>query len=202
MIQTEGGATYPAISDSQFGNSNYYVLNFNDNISALGTLYVLLLVNNMHVIATGYTAISYDIPVKTFFVCWYIVGVLFLLNLLTASLLSSFLSFWVAQKKIIYGTTIEENNNPILAAHDNTKRADSCESHFSQSLQKTSEISFQAHTLPDQEQSLISTRGRSQTVALNSMDDMFKWFHMGSSVWGGENLNVKEPQPAGTALSN
>jgi hypothetical protein len=98
MIQQEGSSVYPSILESQYGLNNYFVLNFNDVLSSLGTLYLLLFVNNMQIVASGFTCSSYDLPVRIFFVSWYIIGVLLFLNLLTASLLSSFIYFWVVRK--------------------------------------------------------------------------------------------------------
>jgi hypothetical protein len=197
--------------------SNYYVLNFNDNISGLGTLYVLLLVNNMQVITDGFTTIREDISVKTFFVCWYALGVLFLLNLLTASLLSSFLSFWVLQKKIIYqqppqpshshSNQSQEILNPIQGdgnsdvgtLHAQQSGVRECaESHHSFSHQQQTEISIHTLDLPSgsiQGNDPSLTRGRSQTVTLNSMDDTLQWFRFGSAVWEGEEIDTKRSKP-------
>lgn len=217
LIQTNGEATYPTLSESLYGESNYYVLNFNDNISSLATLYTLLLVNNMHITVSGFTSISYNIPVRTFFVCWYVLGVLFLLNLLTASLLSSFLSFWVFQKKITHEINNvrtsereevkgEERANPPLGFDSNDplgppQRTESLDSHHSISLLQPSEMSLQTSTLDQGPPTggLTSRRGRSQTVTLNSSDDMFHWFSVGSTVWEGESINIAQSNPGKSA---
>ena len=94
MIQREGTSTYPDISVTPYGRNNYYVLNFNDVLSSLGTLFTLLLVSNMHVIVTGFTAVTIGVYGKMFVISWYCIGTLLFLNLLMASLLTSFISFW------------------------------------------------------------------------------------------------------------
>jgi hypothetical protein len=240
LIQTDGDATYPSLSESPYGQSNYYVLNFNDNISSLGTLYILLLVNNMHVIASGFTSICYSsILVRTFFVCWYVLGVLFLLNLLTASLLSSFLSFWIVQKQIVQDTKRnnfiiaqreegeEEGMNPLLRSDQQNdslesswQRSESFGSsissrhhHPSISLRKPSSSadnmsSIQQTSTLDQEPAtggIVTThggRGRSQTVTVNSVDDMFHWFGVGSTVWEGEHINIAQSNPGDLSFSS
>jgi hypothetical protein len=186
----------------------------------------------MHVIASGFTVISYDVPVKTFFVCWYVLGVLFLLNLLTASLLSSFLSFWVLQKKIIYETKTSVTGegqghgemgqggemNPLLEydpfdekqeGAGQRQRSESFDSHQSSSfLRHGSEVSsfLTSHVDPQEsfasaaarggrERGAVRGRGRSQTVTLNSTDDMFHWFSAGSTGWDGEHINIAQSNP-------
>jgi hypothetical protein len=214
LIQTSGDTTFPALSDSLYGKNNYYVLNFNDNISALGTLYVLLLVNNMHIIAEGFTSIREDIPVKAFFVCWYVLGVLFLLNLLTASLLSSFLSFWVLQKKVIYETQsdgpspsygprdgVSETLNPIQ--REGEQLAEEAEECARSPYQQQAEISIHSLGLPSvsNPDNGPVARGRSQTVTLNSMDETLHWFRLGSAVWEGENIDTKQSKPGSSHFS-
>ena len=96
MIQQQD----PAIQQSIYGQSNYYVLNFNDVISALGTLFILLLISNMHNIVTGFTAVSIGAYSKLYFVSWYCVGPLLFLNLLMASFLTSFISLMLSTRNV------------------------------------------------------------------------------------------------------
>ena len=141
---------------------------------------------------------------------WYVLGVLFLLNLLTASLLSSFLSFWVFQKKITNNVKTsereddrrEERANPLLGVDfndplDPPQRTESLDSHHSISLLRPSEMSLQTSTLHQEPSTggVTSHRGRSQTVNLNSSDDMFHWFSVGSTVWEGESINIAQSHP-------
>jgi hypothetical protein len=81
------------ISTSYYGLSNYYPLNFNDMLSGLVTMFTLLSVNNMHITTSGFVAsLSNRFP-QLFFAIWYAVGVLFLLNVLTAYFLKEFIVF-------------------------------------------------------------------------------------------------------------
>jgi hypothetical protein len=111
LIQKEGHSTYPAIRDTPYGKSDYFVLNFNDTVLSLGTLFVLLLVSNMHNIATGFTAVTEGASTKLFFISWYCIGTLLLLNLLMASLLTSLISFWFSRKNS--GQTNPDDDNTV-----------------------------------------------------------------------------------------
>jgi hypothetical protein len=111
LIQKEGHSTYPAIRDTPYGKSDYFVLNFNDTVLSLGTLFVLLLVSNMHNIATGFTAVTEGASTKLFFISWYCIGTLHLLNHLMASLLTSLISFWFSRKNS--GQTNPDDDNTV-----------------------------------------------------------------------------------------
>ena len=84
---TKQGSNYDKLINTSFGQSNYWPLNFNDFPSGFITLFCLLHVNNMHIIASGFTAVTSTWS-EVFFAVWYAVGVLFLLNILIAFFLS------------------------------------------------------------------------------------------------------------------
>jgi hypothetical protein len=188
LIQTSGDDTYPSLRDSPYGRNNYYVLNFNDVVSSLGTLYTLLLVNNMQITASGFTAISYDIPAKAFFVCWYVIGVLFLLNLLTASLLSSFLSIWILQKKII----VEGEQKEKIVQHSHTSGTSDESSIRVPSFSNLDCSPLEPSSQYDHDLYQTSTRVRSNALTINTSDNMFDWFRVGSTVWEGEQIDLKK----------
>lgn len=83
--------TTSQLASTPYASGGYYPLNFNDIPSGMATLYVLLHVNNMHVIASGFTATTSDWA-ELFFSFWYILGVLFLLNILVAFFLNEFIT--------------------------------------------------------------------------------------------------------------
>jgi Na+-transporting methylmalonyl-CoA/oxaloacetate decarboxylase gamma subunit len=81
-----------AISQSEYGTSEYWPLNFNDMPSGLVTMFVLLHVNNMHVTTSGFVA-SQSQWAEVFFACFYAVGVLFMLNIVTAVVINQFVGY-------------------------------------------------------------------------------------------------------------
>ncbi len=86
------GASGDAIAGTAYGLSGYWPLNFNDIPSGFVTMFVLLHVNNMHVTASGFTAIKGEWS-ELFFAAWYCFGVLLMLNVLTAVFLNEFTSY-------------------------------------------------------------------------------------------------------------
>ena len=86
------GSTGQRISVSLYGQGGYWPLNFNDMPSALVTMFVLLHVNNTHVTTSGFVA-SVSQWAEVFFACWYALGVLLLLNVLTAVFVNQFAGY-------------------------------------------------------------------------------------------------------------
>jgi len=86
-----GGRLYkgnPQLQDSFFAASHYWALNFNDILSGFVTLFSIMIVNNWFVIAgacilvtTAYSAI--------FFICFFVIVNLIVLNILIALILES-----------------------------------------------------------------------------------------------------------------
>lgn len=91
-IICKSGNNYTLIQNSLYGQSGYWPLNFNDMLSAMATMFVLLHVNNMHVTASGFTAVLGD-PALIFFTGWYVVGVLLMLNVVIAFFLAQLLQY-------------------------------------------------------------------------------------------------------------
>lgn len=92
VITTEGPVA-DLIIPSAYGVSKYWPLNFNDMPSAIITMFILLSVNNMHVIASGFTSATSSQTPLLFFALWYAIGVLLLLNVVTAFVLNEFISY-------------------------------------------------------------------------------------------------------------
>jgi len=69
----------------------YYANSANDVASALVLLFELLVVNNWFVLVSGYVAVT-STASRLFFVAWYLVGVLTLLNVVVAATLDSFVA--------------------------------------------------------------------------------------------------------------
>lgn len=109
------GAKGEALSNSLYGQNGYWPLNFNDMPSGMVTMFILLHVNNMHITASGFVAVSNQWA-EVFFALWYAIGVLFLLNLLTAVLLNEFASYLQQVSSISKADTA----NPKSKDGDNT----------------------------------------------------------------------------------
>ncbi|RYG94520.1 hypothetical protein EON65_57370, partial [archaeon] len=80
------------VSTSSYGTQEYWPLNFNDLPSGFITMFVLLHVNNMHVIASGCVA-AVGTWAEIFFYSWYACGVLLLLNIMIALFLNQFVEY-------------------------------------------------------------------------------------------------------------
>lgn len=101
------GENYTKLLQTPYGSLQYWPVNFNDIPSAMATMYILLLVNNTHVIAAGFVAVTSQWA-EVFFVMWYVIGVLFILNLLTSAFLSECINF-------LHQYTIQVSNETAAA---------------------------------------------------------------------------------------
>lgn len=102
------------IAASNYGVYSYWPLNFNDLPSALGTLFVLLHVNNTHIISSGFEAARNSTWPRIFFTLWYTIGVLLFLNILIASFLSNFSNFLEVLKESEEEEKEEEKEEELL----------------------------------------------------------------------------------------
>lgn len=98
-VISKSGTNGEYIDASSYGKSGYWPLNFNDMPGGMATLFILLSVNNMHITTSGFVAVIGK-KAELFFAIWYIVGVLFLLNVLTSFVLNQFTAY-LARKNII-----------------------------------------------------------------------------------------------------
>jgi two pore calcium channel protein len=89
-IQCFGGEIYqgnPMLANTTFANTGYYPFNFNDFDSGMVTLFVLMVVNNWFVIAGGFIAASGTRWTAVFFVTFFVITNLVVLNILIAMVL-------------------------------------------------------------------------------------------------------------------
>jgi hypothetical protein len=93
ISKSSSDVNYDELLNSEYGQNGYWSLNFNDFISAFVTLFVCLHVSDFDVISTGFTAVTTN-AAKLFFVAWYIVGVLLMLNILKSFFLGEFLLYF------------------------------------------------------------------------------------------------------------
>ena len=88
-VISKQGTSAENLAPTPYFTSGYWPVNFNDMFSAFVTMFILLHVNNTHVIAGGIRAVTGP-WCELFFAAWYVLGVLFLLNILTAFFLTGF----------------------------------------------------------------------------------------------------------------
>eukprot|EP01038_Epipyxis_sp_PR26KG_P004464 gene4464-6313_t len=88
----KSGSLGERIEESMYGQNNYWPLNFNDMPSGIATMFILLSVNNMHITTSGFVAATNQWA-EVFFAIFYAVGVVFLLNIITAAFLKEFTEY-------------------------------------------------------------------------------------------------------------
>eukprot|EP01028_Stygiella_incarcerata_P001472 TRINITY_DN125_c0_g1_i1.p1 TRINITY_DN125_c0_g1~~TRINITY_DN125_c0_g1_i1.p1 ORF type:complete len:775 (+),score=143.52 TRINITY_DN125_c0_g1_i1:84-2327(+) len=87
-----------ALRESDFGQSNYYANSFNNLCEAFVTLWELQVVNNWHVITLGYVVVTNKLA-RVFFICFYLVAVVLVMNIVVAFILEAFVMQWEANQK-------------------------------------------------------------------------------------------------------
>lgn len=101
-----GGLIYasnPALAGTQFAEYAFWSLNFNDVISGFVTLFVLMVVNNWYILADGYMKAagpSWSYLAASYFVVFFVVCNLVVLNILVALILDVSNSFHDAQNEL------------------------------------------------------------------------------------------------------
>jgi hypothetical protein len=88
------------LRESTYGKSDYYALNFNTLPTAIVTLICLLHVSGWDVVCEGIVKVTSE-KSRLYFVLWYFVGVLFLMNTVTSVFISAFVveaQAWNAKK--------------------------------------------------------------------------------------------------------
>jgi len=78
------------LANSSFGQAGYYANNFNDMASGCVVCFEILLVNNWFVLSSGFEVVRGVGVARVFFVVLWVVGVLCVLNVLVATLLTAF----------------------------------------------------------------------------------------------------------------
>jgi len=94
-VQVFGGLIFESnksLVGSDFANGDYWALNFNDFPSGLMTLFVVMVVNNWYIIADGFNRAAGTKFACLFFVVFFIVTNLIVLNIFVAFILECFLN--------------------------------------------------------------------------------------------------------------
>jgi len=82
-------STNPVLAGSAFAQSEFWGLNFNDYSSSLVTLFCLMIVNNWYVIAQGYILATGTMWTYVYFVIFFVVSNLVVLNILMALIIDA-----------------------------------------------------------------------------------------------------------------
>ena len=78
------------LDNSRFGQSQYYILNFNDMVFSFSTLFCCLRVSDFDVIAEGFEIVTNDRGTRFYFLFWYTMGTLLFFNILKSYFISVF----------------------------------------------------------------------------------------------------------------
>jgi hypothetical protein len=108
---------YETLQSTSYGTSNYYSLNFNTVPSGMITLICLLRVSGWDTFALAFEAVTHP-TARIYFVLWYLIGVLFLMNIVATLFISGFIveaatssSSTQQQQQTKHETVPEENDH-------------------------------------------------------------------------------------------
>eukprot|EP00762_Andalucia_godoyi_P006102 ANDGO_00385.mRNA.1 Two pore calcium channel protein 1B len=82
-----------ALQADPFGQSDYYPISMNNFQDAMGTLFILQVLNNWDTVTSGYVTVTSKWA-RLYFIIFYIVAVIILLNIIMAFIMESFSSYW------------------------------------------------------------------------------------------------------------
>eukprot|EP00457_Paulinella_chromatophora_P004142 gb/GEZN01004152.1/.p1 GENE.gb/GEZN01004152.1/~~gb/GEZN01004152.1/.p1 ORF type:complete len:538 (-),score=35.67 gb/GEZN01004152.1/:402-1853(-) len=80
----------PELAKSLYGQGNYYAISMNDFSAAFVTLFAVMVVNNWFVVVSGYAAVTSNLVARSFFIPFYVITVLIILNLTVAFIVTIF----------------------------------------------------------------------------------------------------------------
>jgi hypothetical protein len=90
----------PALTNSPYSNSSYWAMNFNDFISSIWALFSLMLVNNSAIITNAIVLATGSRWSRLYFILFYYINVIIILNLVIATILDEFLTQWKTIKDV------------------------------------------------------------------------------------------------------
>jgi hypothetical protein len=79
------------LQDTAYGESNYYVTNFNDFANSFVVLFCVLHVSGWDVYADGFASVTSKLSGRSFLSLWYCFGVLLFMNVITAFFMCEFI---------------------------------------------------------------------------------------------------------------
>ncbi|CAF3508296.1 unnamed protein product [Rotaria sp. Silwood1] len=117
------------LNGSDFAKAQYCRNNFNDYLSSLILLFALTVVNQWHVLASGFVLVTSKVA-RLFFLAFHLCAVIVVLNIFTAFVIDSFLNQyilskskefpWMEQENVI-AERLTQHGYRIIRRYDNTK---------------------------------------------------------------------------------
>jgi hypothetical protein len=102
---------YSNVINSAYIENDFWGLNFNDFTNSCITLFCCLHISDFDIIASGFTSTTNNNWNRLFFALWYIIGVLFLLNILKSFILGEFIILFSNDAKKNGNDDDDDNNN-------------------------------------------------------------------------------------------
>ncbi|XP_046575714.1 LOW QUALITY PROTEIN: two pore calcium channel protein 1-like [Haliotis rubra] len=97
LLETQRYCGNPAIKDSTFYKSHYCSNNFNDLLKSIVLLFELTVVNQWHVLTSGFVLVTYK-AARIYFFLFHLTCVVLVLNIFTAFILEAFILEYSLQK--------------------------------------------------------------------------------------------------------
>ncbi|XP_056442617.1 two pore segment channel 3 [Gadus chalcogrammus] len=106
----------PALQDSSFAQLNYCKNNFNNVVSSFILLVELTVVNQWHVLSSGFTAVTHP-SARLFFILFHIIVVIIIINIFVAFVLEAFFVEYTLEKSLLH-TSLEKRIQELGVAQD------------------------------------------------------------------------------------
>lgn len=124
-------------TESAYGNDNYWRNNFNSLYNSFVTLFELMVVNNWAITAEGYMA-AVGPSALVFFLVFYVVSVVVVMNVVVAFLISAYSVFKGDAEAALAGDGMDERQRLAQrmqrAAEDDGDESASCEDSIAENL--------------------------------------------------------------------
>ena len=149
------------LDNSRFGQSNFFILNFNNMVFSFSTLFCCLRVSSFDVVAEGFEIVMNSRMVRLYFLFWYSMGTLLFFNVLKSYFISV---FQPGEEK---GGADVAKSNQKLDAHIEEKEEDLNEEKSGGSIEKNEgmteldgkEIGVEAIMEEDEDEEEAETEG-------------------------------------------
>jgi Ion transport protein len=90
----------PLVMDTDFSDNDYWGNNFNDMLSAMNVLFNLLVINNWTECEIGFEAVTQGKWVRWYFICFHVLGVILVNNLVIAFVINNFMQQFSHLKEV------------------------------------------------------------------------------------------------------
>lgn len=159
-----GGLIYtsnPALAHTNFSQGLYWSLTFNDVVSGMVTLFLIMLVNNWFMVADGYLLTSGTVWCGVFFFAWYVVANFIMINIVIAVILDG---TGIVSAQLAKAEEEKKNTKRITSADlIQSAAGDHSAAFMMRQILEEEDAGFETskkHEGSDSEQSVISEGGR------------------------------------------